>query len=138
MTERQLQAAIEALCRQLGLMYYHTHRSQHSPPGWPDIVIVAPGRGALVWELKREGQQPTPAQQIWLAALESVGWSTAVIRPSDLLDGTVVTALQRLAHAPLRGQTRPLLERIEAIRAAQANAEMRRNARTTRPRGRAA
>jgi hypothetical protein len=86
-------------------------------------VIVAPGRGALLWELKRDGAAPTPAQQRWLAALESIGWQVAVRRPADLRDGTILADLRALAALPVRPQARDLVAqaeraKIEAARAA--------------------
>jgi hypothetical protein len=129
MSERDLQAAVERLCRQFALMYYHTHRSEHSTAGWPDLVIVAPARGALFWELKRQGEDPTPAQQQWLTALESLGLEVAVRRPADLLDGTIVTELQQLARRPLREGGADAIARIEMARVAIARASLTRRAR---------
>lgn len=48
-----------------GWLWYHTHRSDRSEPGFPDIVAIRPPR--LVWcELKKETGQPSPEQYEWL------------------------------------------------------------------------
>jgi hypothetical protein len=42
-------------------------------PGFPDFIIVLPGTGLLVIELKRlKGNEATPAQLEWIAALNTV------------------------------------------------------------------
>lgn len=126
MTEAQLLDGIlgtpraPGLALALGWRGYHTHRSQHSPAGFPDLVLVR--RGRLVFaELKRQADryQPTPAQAAWLEDLREVedaardhalGRSVTIDRdprpdlppvvsvhlwrPLDLLDGTVEAALR--------------------------------------------
>jgi hypothetical protein len=120
MTEAQLQAAIigtgpraPGLAQRLGWLAYHTHRSDRSPAGFPDLTLVHPGAGRLVFaELKRQKRSnPTPAQVGWLDALERVGdrinddlyhesayeplaerlgrVSAYLWRPLALLDGTI-------------------------------------------------
>ena len=117
MTEAQLLDGIlgtpraPGLALALGWRGYHTHRSQHSPAGFPDLVLVR--RGRLVFaELKRQAarHQPTPEQAAWLQDLTKVaenaeaaeleaGTSFGIVgvhlwRPLDLLDGTVEAALR--------------------------------------------
>jgi hypothetical protein len=128
MTEDELLAAVLGTPRRPGLalaygwMGYHTHRSQHSPAGFPDLCLVHPSAGLLKFaELKRERRgkrdDPTPAQVEWLDALESVeraavyldtyreaeaptyGASPPIVevhlwRPSDLLDGSIEAILR--------------------------------------------
>lgn len=128
MTEAQLQAAIigtgpraPGLAQRLGWLAYHTHRSDRSPAGFPDLTLVHPRAGRLIFaELKRQKRSnPTPAQVAWLDALNVVGdsigddllaevggfraeaYPTRVIavlwRPRDLLDG-IVEAMLRVSE----------------------------------------
>lgn len=115
MTEAQLLDGILGTPRNpgvalaLGWRGYHTHRSQHSPAGFPDLVLVR--RGYLKFaELKRQSSKamPTPEQQAWLRDLAEVrdlvdGYTSAagvtgtigvyVWRPYDLIDGTIARTL---------------------------------------------
>lgn len=115
MTERQLLDAVlgtprvPGIALALGWRGYHTHRSQHSPAGFPDLVLVR--RGRLVFaELKRQAasHRPTPEQEAWLEDLTEVGDRGRLLgasatnglvdvylwRPLDLLDGTIAAALR--------------------------------------------
>lgn len=52
-------------------------------PGFPDLVLVHPRRGLVVFaELKRQGGRTTAAQRAWLADLRQVGVAYEW-RPSD-------------------------------------------------------
>lgn len=107
MTEAQLLDGILGTPRKpgialaLGWLGYHTHRSQHSPAGFPDLCLVRDGR-LIFAELKRQAakHKPTPAQVAWLDALDDVAVRAAAAvtvylwRPLDLLDGTVEAALK--------------------------------------------
>jgi hypothetical protein len=96
MTERALQDAVVELASRLGWLTYHTHDSRRSQPGFPDLVLVhEPWRRLLVVELKREKGRLSPAQRVWLDALAAAGVTTAVWRPSQLLDGTIRGELSR-------------------------------------------
>ena len=124
MTERQLLDGILGTPRNpgialaLGWRGYHTHRGQHSPAGFPDLVLVR--RGRLVFaELKRQASsaKTSPEQDAWLADLSAVADSVLdevlagdryidgintpppyigvyVWRPLDLLDGIVEAVLK--------------------------------------------
>jgi len=95
MLERELQAQVVELARWLGWLVYHTYDSRRSAPGFPDLVMVHEGSGALLFaELKRDGQHPTPEQQRWLRALGRRGVAF-VWRPRDLYDGSIAAALRR-------------------------------------------
>jgi hypothetical protein len=97
MPERVLQEHVRVLARDLGLLYYHVHLSQHSPAGFPDCVFLT-DRGRIAYaELKREGAAPTAVQQRWLDALAATGAPVYVWRPSDLLAGTIAARLVELA-----------------------------------------
>lgn len=51
------------------LLCYHTHNSERSAPGWPDLALVHPCGKLIFIELKQEGKYPTTEQRLWLAAL---------------------------------------------------------------------
>lgn len=118
MTEAQLLTATlgtpraPGLAPRLGWLGYHTHRSDRSPAGFPDLALVHPGAGRLIFaELKRQRRsaKPTAAQMEWLDALESVRYAAGdyeqappfepvrvyLWRPLDLLDGTIEAILRR-------------------------------------------
>lgn len=86
-----LDAHVRKLIKDLGLRAYHTHDSRRSPSGFPDWVIT--GKRTIYRELKREGKNPTEAQQDWLDALAAALDDAAVWRPSDLLSGQIQAEL---------------------------------------------
>ena len=86
MTERQLQDGIIDAATQRGWLCYHTHQSVNSEAGFPDLVMVRSGR-LLVWELKKQGESPTVAQQRWLDEFAGcAGLDVRVVRPADYDD----------------------------------------------------
>lgn len=94
MTEAALQQQVMALAFDLGWLAYHTHDSRRSNPGWPDLALCHPKRGRfMVRELKKSTGRLTPKQLEWLHALEAAGIDAGVWRPTQLLDGTVLTEL---------------------------------------------
>jgi hypothetical protein len=78
--ERAFQAEVMTLAKHLGLVAYHTHRSDRSVAGFPDLVIVG-HRGVLYRELKMPGKRPTKDQVFWIAALNESGADAGVWRP---------------------------------------------------------
>ena len=70
MRERdELQENVRQMAVATRWRYYHTQRSDHSPEGFPDCIMVRQRPGEiclLVYELKRQSESPTPAQQGWL------------------------------------------------------------------------
>jgi len=94
MLEGVLQERVRQLCLLHRWRYYHTHRSQHSPAGFPDTCAVR-GDRLLFAELKRERGKTSPAQDEWLADLRRiVGVSVYLWRPSDLLSGRIEAVLR--------------------------------------------
>ena len=83
MTESELLAAVRAVAWRCGWLTYHTHRSDRSEPGFPDLCMVRGGRVVFA-ELKSEKGRVTRAQQTWLDGLEQAGMEVFVWRPSDL------------------------------------------------------
>lgn len=75
---------------------YHTWISVRSSQGFPDWVFCGPG-GVLYRELKRQGKNPSPAQQGWLDALIAAGADAAVWRPCDYFSGRIARELAVLA-----------------------------------------
>lgn len=52
------------------LLCYHTKDSRHSAPGYPDLTLVHPHTGKIIFaELKRDNEYPTLEQRLWLSAL---------------------------------------------------------------------
>lgn len=82
----QLEAAFQAdvirEAKARGWLYYHTHRSDRSPAGFPDLVLVR-GTRLVFAELKRTGGRLSPAQREWFDAL------TRLFRESVVGRGTV-------------------------------------------------
>lgn len=65
-------------------MRYHTFDSRRSSPGFPDWVLIHPGRGECIFvELKNERGKLSRHQQNWIKALEAAGQRVFVFKPSD-------------------------------------------------------
>jgi hypothetical protein len=100
--ERDLQECLRQLCKTHRWKYYHTHRSQHSPAGFPDTVALPPLRTVYA-ELKREHEEPSEDQREWLWALAERGHEVYLWRPSHWLAGTIEMTLR---HGPDRAAWR--------------------------------
>jgi len=88
MSEATLQAQVLEAARLLGWLVYHTHDSRRSQPGFPDLVLVHPGKRRVLYrELKTQKGRIRPQQQVWLDALAAAGQDAGVWRPADWLDG---------------------------------------------------
>lgn len=94
-------------------LVYHTHRSERSEPGFPDLVLVHARASRIVFaELKRQTGHLTQHQQDWVDGLSAVARSffelaglagqdqlqlrfgVYVWRPCDLLDGSIEEVLR--------------------------------------------
>jgi hypothetical protein len=93
MTEVALLNQVRALAHALGWLAYHTHRSDRSEPGYPDLTLVKGGR-LIFAELKTERGKTTGPQELWLQALTQAGAEVHLWRPTRLLDGTIETILR--------------------------------------------
>ncbi len=103
MTEDQLQAQVLEFARGMGWLAYHTRDSRRSERGFPDLVLVHPFSGALLFaELKRDGEHPTAEQRRWLRALALRG-AAFVWTPAHWRTGDVARALRRWSQAPVDG-----------------------------------
>lgn len=87
--EGALQGRLQQLCGQLGYLFYHAYKSQKSTPGLPDCLVIVPddrpeNNVLYAWELKAQGEHPSPAQRRWLEAFAKVRRvETGVYYPKD-------------------------------------------------------
>lgn len=97
MSEYDLAEHVRAICKDLGLLHYHTRDARGSQAGYPDWAICGPG-GYLLRELKRDTQTPTAQQRTWIQALRRAGVDVAVWRPADLAAGVIHRELLAVAR----------------------------------------
>jgi hypothetical protein len=95
-----LDAHVRRLMKDLGLLGYHTFRSDKSEKGFPDWTIV--GTRTIFRELKRQSEDPTKAQRKWLEALAASGEDADVWRPSDLYSGRIARELVAISELHVR------------------------------------
>ena len=90
---------LRAYLEDLGLkLAYHPWRqhAQRAREGFPDWTLTGPG-GFMVRELKRQGKDPTKAQEAWLESLHAAGVDVAVWKPCCVLSGRMARELTALA-----------------------------------------
>ena len=97
-TERELQDTVVEMAERLGWETWHDNDSRRNKPGFPDLLLVHPERGAIWFELKSQAGRVRPEQRYWLDLLTAAGQRAMVVRPRDL------DAVERL----LRGETTAL------------------------------
>ncbi len=98
-SEAEFLQAVRDLAKQLGWLIYHTHRSDRSEKGFPDLVLVRPPF-VLYRELKSEKGRLKPEQETWLHTLGEAGQDVGVWRPHDLApNGRVPRELSRTRRA---------------------------------------
>jgi hypothetical protein len=98
MSEAELQRLITCACANIGLLYYHTHDSRRSVPGFPDLVITGRG-GVLFRELKSAYGRLTPEQRRWGSTLARAGSDWSTWRPVDWEGGLIVHELLAIREA---------------------------------------
>ena len=82
-SEKAFQATIRQFAQLKGWADYCVWDSRHSPPGWPDLVLVRPPR-IVIAELKTETGRLSAAQRKTIALLLGCpGVETFLWRPSD-------------------------------------------------------
>ena len=87
--EADFQEWLRQLAITYGYLYFHVHRSQFSPSGFPDAVLVRlePKPRLIFIELKTEdmkNSQPSIDQWIWLKILQHIPFIECYLfRPSD-------------------------------------------------------
>jgi hypothetical protein len=85
-SETKFQAEIYELAKKFGWLYYHTHRSDKSPSGFPDCIMLR-GQRMIVAELKSQEGIVSETQQQWLNAFAAIhGNEVWVWRPDDFSD----------------------------------------------------
>lgn len=85
-TEEEFQRNVIAYAKKRDWIAYHTHRSERSEMGFPDLVLVRGGRLLFV-ELKREkGGRVSRAQQRWIDELRHVQNAIVALMESWLLN----------------------------------------------------
>ena len=81
-TEKEWQAQVVSLAKQMSWKIYHPFRSDRSEPGWPDLSLV---RDRIVMlELKTEKGKLSDAQKDWIRALLNAQVEVYVCRPRHL------------------------------------------------------
>ncbi len=91
--EKDWQSEILRAARALGWTWYHTQRSDRSPEGFPDLVLVKPPRIVFA-ELKRQEGKLSTDQLVWYGLLiQCPGVEAYVWRPGDIDE--VLRVLQR-------------------------------------------
>jgi hypothetical protein len=82
LTEKAWLGQVIRLAEVLGWRYYHTHRSDRSVAGFPDLVLVRRPR-VIFAELKAQRTRATDAQLAWLAELRQCNQEVYLWRPED-------------------------------------------------------
>jgi len=91
-SEKAWQSQVVELAKRLGYeLVYFTWNSQHSPAGFPDLIILD-GKVMIVAELKREDGQLSPEQYEWLEGFLEKTPEVYLWKPSDFDE--VVRVLQ--------------------------------------------
>lgn len=70
-SEKNFESLVKQAAKLNGWLYYHTYRSKHSEPGFPDCVMVRPPR-LIFAELKSEKGRLTPDQVDWLETIRQL------------------------------------------------------------------
>ena len=87
-TEADLREQIRTLCKLYGWLMYFTWNSRNSPSGFPDLVLVNPRQGRVIFaELKTDKGRLTQQQDEWIGALRMCEQSEVHIwRPDDITE----------------------------------------------------
>lgn len=94
--EVAFQRSVIHLATSLGWRHYHTHRSDRSPAGFPDLVLVHAERGRVLYrELKTETGRVRPEQTAWLDDLTAAGQDATIWRPRHWVDRTIEQELRK-------------------------------------------
>jgi len=80
LTEASFLAQVRKAAKVLGWATYHTHNSQKSEAGFPDLVLTRRPR-VIFAELKADRGKLTDAQRAWLDELRACGQEAYVWRP---------------------------------------------------------
>lgn len=84
LTEKQWQAQVVEWAHRGGWRVFHVYDMTRSAGGFPDLVLVKPGRPVIYAELKTVNGRISPQQKAWLADLKDAeGADVYVWRPTD-------------------------------------------------------
>jgi len=83
-SEKAFESQVKDIAHLFRWLYYHTHRSQFSPAGFPDCLFVRGSEPPIYAELKSMKGKLGPEQRRWLLALVNAGQRVYVWKPSDL------------------------------------------------------
>ncbi len=97
--EKEFQKHVLALAEEYGWTYrYHSYFSDRSERGFPDVMLLRPDRGEMIFaELKTMNGRLGTVQQEWLDALHACAGDNVrvyVWRPCCWNSGEVAAALQ--------------------------------------------
>jgi hypothetical protein len=91
-TETELQTEVIKLAKRLGWLWFHVPgaHSRRTKPGFPDLVLLHPGTGQLLFaELKAAKGKVSDEQEQWIDGLTRGGQVALVWRPDDLVTGRI-------------------------------------------------
>lgn len=94
-SEKQFQDAVITTAKSMGYtLIYHTYDSRRSEPGFPDLILIHPGKGITLWrELKSAKGRLSPAQKKWIEGARAAGNDIDVWRPADLASERIIREL---------------------------------------------
>lgn len=97
LTEAHFQQQVIGIAQLRGWTYYHTHNSQKSVAGFPDLVLVHVRQQRIVFaELKKTGGKVSDTQRKWLDDLRAAGAEAAAWWPKDLDEIKAVLSGKRI------------------------------------------
>ena len=82
LSEKQFLGMVIDFAKLKRFFVYHTHRSDRSVAGFPDLVLIRPPT-IIVAELKVGRNRPTAEQNLWLNLFEECGVPAYVWTPND-------------------------------------------------------
>ena len=93
--EDVFQAQTVTLAKSLGWKVFHPYDSRRSEKGWPDLSLVHPRQGRVMFrELKTAKGRLTQAQKDWQTDLAAAGVDVDVWRPADSISGRIERELR--------------------------------------------
>jgi hypothetical protein len=81
-TERQFMGKVEQLAEYCGWWVWHDNDSRRNRAGWPDLVLLRPGR-LIFAELKTDTGKLSAEQRRILSMLKMAGQEVYIWRPTD-------------------------------------------------------
>ena len=82
LSEAQFQRQVVRYAELMGWRWYHTRRSERSPRGFPDLVLVRRPRVVFA-ELKAQRTPVTDDQRAWIAELRACDQEAYIFRPEQ-------------------------------------------------------